>query len=268
MTDTTDPKTGQTKHRIERWAFSEEELEHPDECKSDDELTAPLIIPDSEGYLGPDEFPTLGIFNRCGKLIDPDIYTDQERAIADGTESFGHPEDDNGDVINETDHWYNVYVNEDGSFKGWAPDPGRPDVWIVKIDERDVWPDEYQAKTKRIYGVYALDKNRHVNCCEMTPSYEMYFIENQVEYIDVLDEEEEEALRDEIQEASLQQEGEVTYSHVHEIDPILNQPCKTGFLPDNPNGGAYRAHLDGEPIKPTWEEAFEEVIEYAHQNGV
>lgn len=67
---------------------------------------------------------------------------------------------------------------------------------IVKIDETQYWnlnpdPVKYWLKPspitdalkaiKRIFGVYVTDLNKQVHCCELTPSYELNFIETQYE---------------------------------------------------------------------------------------
>jgi hypothetical protein len=49
-----------------------------------------------------------------------------------------------------------------------------PHFKIVVLDETEYWREEIVAKAGKIYGAYLFDANRHVNCCELTPSYELY----------------------------------------------------------------------------------------------
>ena len=50
----------------------------------------------------------------------------------------------------------------------------KPDWWLVKLNERQYWCDEIQAKTEAIFGVYAFDRNEQTHLCEITPSYCLY----------------------------------------------------------------------------------------------
>ncbi len=114
-----------------------------------------------------------------------------------------------------------------------------PDMCFVKIDETQYWEDDtVKAMTKRVYGVYVLDRRKHVHCCEITPSYELYRLGSQYDYADpdISDDD-----REKLFEAIL--EGDATderwsYVHVSDIDKILKNECKTGWLPDEgKNGG-------------------------------
>lgn len=48
---------------------------------------------------------------------------------------------------------------------------------IVAIEETHYWCEDIVARAGRLFGIYMFDANRYVYCCEITPSYEMYFIE-------------------------------------------------------------------------------------------
>ena len=72
---------------------------------------------------------------------------------------------------------------------------------IVKLPERDYWCDDVQAMTKRIFGVYALDRRQHFYLCEMCASYELWFIESQYEDTDDVAEDEDQ--RNELNEMIL-----------------------------------------------------------------
>ena len=96
-----------------------------------------------------------------------------------------------GEVYTE-DAWKNggepAYIQRRGDF--FLPDDseirkGRvqllPDVCIVKVPEREYWCEEVQAMTKRMFGVYALDRRQHFHLCELCASYELWFVETQYE---------------------------------------------------------------------------------------
>ena len=48
---------------------------------------------------------------------------------------------------------------------------------VIAIDETRYWSEDIVAKAGRLYGIYLYDANRHVYCCEITPSYELELIE-------------------------------------------------------------------------------------------
>jgi hypothetical protein len=48
---------------------------------------------------------------------------------------------------------------------------------IVAIEETSHWNADIVARAGRLFGIYLLDANRQTHCCELTPSYEVYFIE-------------------------------------------------------------------------------------------
>lgn len=52
---------------------------------------------------------------------------------------------------------------------------------VVAIDETHCWTPVIVTKTGRLWGLYLFDANRHVHCCELTPSYEMWFVETVTE---------------------------------------------------------------------------------------
>jgi hypothetical protein len=58
-----------------------------------------------------------------------------------------------------------------------------PDFRIIRFNETEYWNGAgfvHRAGGK-IWGVYYFDANRRVYCCEMTPSYELWFHESSVE---------------------------------------------------------------------------------------
>lgn len=112
-----------------------------------------------------------------------------------------------------------------------------PEMCIVKIDEREFWCDEVQAKATRIFGVYAFDRRRHVHCCSMTPSYELHFLGTQYEAVE-LDDEAQVRLNQDVLEEDAGNE-EVRYFDCHYIDRLMKNPCREGFLPTANDGGGF-----------------------------
>ena len=96
---------------------------------------------------------------------------------------------------------------------------------VIKLDETDRWPENIQAPAGRIFGVYLVDLSKHVHCCELTPSYELNWIENQ--YTDSPeDETESERLYDAIRGVS---SPLVEYFHTRWIDSL---PYKEEGFPE------------------------------------
>lgn len=137
-----------------------------------------------------------------------------------------------------------------------------PDACIVKLPERDYWSEDVQAMTKRLFGVYALDRRQHRYLCEMCASYELWFLESQCEETaEVADDEDK---REELNELILDGDRDterVSYMHRKEIDPLFlrGRRCRPGWLPENDKGGGYR--LRG--IRAfTWDGVMEEIGEW------
>lgn len=49
-----------------------------------------------------------------------------------------------------------------------------PDWWFVAIDETQDWCLPEKQWVDKIHTSYLFDRNRHVHCCELTASYEMW----------------------------------------------------------------------------------------------
>ena len=74
-----------------------------------------------------------------------------------------------------------------------------PDMWMVKIEDRDEWLDSLILdRTSRAFSVYVLDRRQHFHLCQVTPSYEGYFLGSQYESSRELTDEEREELDDHI----------------------------------------------------------------------
>src|SRR5260221_6792761 len=55
----------------------------------------------------------------------------------------------------------------------------QPDFKVIRFDHTEYWDEKIVARTKggKLWSVYLFDKNQNTYCCELTPSYCLYFIE-------------------------------------------------------------------------------------------
>lgn len=56
-----------------------------------------------------------------------------------------------------------------------------PHFKIVAIETTSFWRDDLVEKTGKIWSTFLFDENRHVHLCSLTPSYELWFIEQLTE---------------------------------------------------------------------------------------
>jgi hypothetical protein len=93
-----------------------------------------------------------------------------------------------------------------------------PDFRVLIRDETSYWLDEalVQRCGGKIMGVYYFDANRAVYCCEMTPSYEMEFMES-IPLVQSQDDRESDKVQMELMTGDAQSDG-VRYIHCHEIN--------------------------------------------------
>ncbi len=96
-------------------------------------------------------------------------------------------------------------------------------IRYVKIDETQHWREDIAKKAGSILGIYLYDDSVEVNCCEITPSYELYFVQSEFTEHDE-DESKREVLFDEILEGDSGTEL-VKYMHCSAI-----RRMKTGEL--------------------------------------
>ncbi len=120
----------------------------------------------------------------------------------------------------------------------------RPDFHLVVIAqnlERDWNLPEYIDKIERIESVFLFDKNVHVHCCELTPSYELWPVETRVIFKPDFDQDANEELRDEIEEVVRRaDEPEVEYHHVGPHDRwMAARPAQVKHLGDTGDGVSY-----------------------------
>lgn len=135
-----------------------------------------------------------------------------------------------------------------------------PELWIVKIDEREHWLDPVVlAACPRIYGVYVFDRRRHVHVCSFEPCYELHFLGS--DYAESNELQADEERRDEINNTVVQGDSQcdqVTYWAKADIDRMLANEIKPGSLPPDGKHGGYR--LDG-IVSVTYADAIEETRE-------
>lgn len=101
---------------VERWAFIEEELRHPEGCRRDDEFVSMATLDDGER----------GVYvNRRGKVTGQ--YTDgasgiskADREVAEGDEQIYRVS--YAGEYEEIGGWKNVAVTPEGRFACWADD--------------------------------------------------------------------------------------------------------------------------------------------------
>ena len=135
-----------------------------------------------------------------------------------------------------------------------------PELWIVKIDEREHWLDpDVLAHCPRIYGVYVFDRKQHFHLCSFEPCHELHFLGSQYEESEEL--QDDELRRDEINGKVLNGDAQcelVSYWSKADIDRMLQTELEEGFLQLDGMNGGYR--LTGiESVTP------DDAIEEAHE---
>jgi hypothetical protein len=132
-----------------------------------------------------------------------------------------------------------------------------PDLWVVKIQEREYWNDDIKRRTDAIFGVYVFDRRQHVHCCSFEATYECYFLGSQYRPVGLTEEQEDE-LNQDIMEGDAQCE-EVSYWGSHDVDRMLENKCWEGLLPanDNESGGFKLSGIRSVTTKTAIEEALE-----------
>ena len=102
------------------------------------------------------------------------------------------------------------------------------DCFVVALDETTHYcvRDEHKSLIAEIRGIYMLDRNEITYCCELTPSYYLIYIQDQV----ILTPEADKTLTDEekgsIYEEYEQSGGDNIYVHCRQIDNIIRSRKK------------------------------------------
>lgn len=112
-----------------------------------------------------------------------------------------------------------------------------PDVWIVKIDEREHWLDPIVLdRTRRIFGVYVFDRRQVTHCCSFSGSYWLVALGTQWEASRELTDDETEDLDERIRTGDSQSDG-TNYFDQRDIDRMIAKPCRESCLPEGKAGG-------------------------------
>lgn len=194
-----------------------------------------------------------------GEHVDPE---DATLLMLDG-------DNNHGEVFTQ-DAWENDgqpnYLRRYGQFvdaddNPIDPEQGRvellPELFVVKIDEREHWLDPaVLARTKRIFGVYVFDRRQHFHICSVSASHELYFLGSQWEEIEGLSDEEHDDLWERINQGDGQSDP-VSYWDKSDIDRMLANSCREGFLPKGDSGGFALTGI----VAVTTEDAIEEARE-------
>lgn len=138
---------------------------------------------------------------------------------------------------------------------------------VVKIDETVNWrgPDRIMKAAGRIFGCYLVDLASNTYCCEMTPSFELNFIESQcANYI--ADDELNQKVYDFLQEGDAGTPL-VRYMHCHTV--LSLPPISVGFLPPlDVKGGLVDLGEVNSTEETSYDDAFEAMMEYCRGNMV
>jgi hypothetical protein len=142
-----------------------------------------------------------------------------------------------------------------------APEQGRvellPELFIVKIDETEYWLDPViLERTRRIFGVYVLDRRQHFHICSFSASHELFFLGSQWDEVERLSDEDHDDLWERITVGDGQSES-VTYWDKSDVDRMLANSCREGFLPTEDSGGFALTGI----VSVTTEDAIEEARE-------
>jgi len=94
------------------------------------------------------------------------------------------------------------------------------DAWAIALDETDhyIISAADAPLIKQIRGVYLFDRNRRTHVCELTPSYWLIHLYNQIILVDNVDE----SRREELYEEYECYPSDDIYVHCSTIDKILN----------------------------------------------
>ena len=174
-----------------------------------------------------------------GEHVDPE---DATLLMLDGDNNYGEvftSEDWANDGQPSYQRRYGQFVDADDN--PIDPEHGRvellPELFVVKIDETEYWIDPVVlGRTKRIIGVYVFDRRQQFHICSFTASHELYFLGSQWEEIEGLSDEDHDDLWERIMQGDGQSEP-VSYWDRWDIDRMLANACREGFLPTEATGG-------------------------------
>ena len=174
-----------------------------------------------------------------GEHVDPD---DATLLMLDGDNNYGE--------VFTSEAWEHdgqaSYLRRYGQFVDADDNPieleqGRvellPELFVVKIDEREYWIDPViLGRTKRIFGVYVFDRRQQFHICSFTATHELHFLGSQWEEVEGLSDDEHDDLWERITEGDSHSDP-VSYWDRWDIDRMLANACRDGFLPNEDSGG-------------------------------
>ena len=187
-------------------------------------------------------------FTPTAVLITADAeFKDGDRTAVDPTlVTLLHLEsDDNSGDLFTKEEWEQgaeprIFRHYSGDYAGLAEGERvelLPDMWIVKIDEREHWRDPViLAQTSRLFGVYVFDRRQVTHCCELSGSYCLTFLGTQWQPLSDLTDQQCEDLADAIREGDCQCDS-TNYFSVAAVERMIAQPCRKHFLPEGTAGG-------------------------------
>lgn len=151
-----------------------------------------------------------------------------------------------------------------------------PELYFISLDETENWnfQPEDKTKIKKVESIYVFDKNCVVHCCEITPSYELNFIQTRALFTDeaYANDDEGQEFRDHIDELIMSESNsaETLYMHCYRIHEQIVVWEATGVKPKNLE--RYQTHAKFDPEYETFSQWYEDLLEtamaYARGNWV
>ena len=146
----------------------------------------------------------------------------------------------------------------------------KPHIWVLVIDDTHAWSGtpEILARTGRIFSVWLYDSTAHVHLCELTPSYELWYVDF------VCEKEIDDDTWDDVSDGY--DSGErVSYIHTLEINSarVMKVPGThewPGFLEKGERMGRFQ-YLTPDEFPDDWVEEpslMEDVVQGARENAV
>lgn len=142
------------------------------------------------------------------------------------------------------------------------PDRLPIDCWVIALDEPTHFiPEEDAPFIKQVRSTYLFDRNEHTYCCEMTPSYYLYHVNDEVIFTEAgeaLPESEKEGICEQYE--SYGDPDSNRYMHTYIVDQIIeaNEPFTVHH--DGETGVSY----DDTP----YDEQIDSLLEYFQGNSV
>ena len=150
-------------------------------------------------------------------------------------------------------------------------------IRILKHPELDYWQldDSDGEKIAMIWGVYVFDQNWRVHLCEWTPSYELHYLEAQVQFKKGVSDADMERIDDFVRYHDSCQP--VEYMHCHTVEACPQY--RHWFFPKHGRAGVcqvsgFALQCEPETTEPDrvreeqHDAAIEEALQYCHENGV